>query len=58
MKRTLMHEWVKDLVYNKLNYKKCKKCNCEHYYDSGFKRYVFMTARGEVLYRTPRCEPK
>lgn len=58
MERTSMHKWIPSFVYNKLNYKKCEKCSCEHYYDTGFKRYIFMTANGKMSYNTPRCETK
>lgn len=54
MKKIMRHSWKKQEGTGKLKHKKCEKCRCEQYYDSGFGRVIFLTKFG-IYFRTPEC---
>ena len=51
----LKHSWNKVENSRKLKHMKCKKCNCEKWWDQGFGQLMYQDRFGKVHYRAPKC---
>lgn len=54
-RKTIKHDWIKITDTNKFKHVRCKKCNCEGYYDHPFHCFVYYDRFGKMSFKQPSC---